>query len=206
MPDPDLAGIADALDRLAAAIRSSPHNLVSRQAREELETRHVPECLAFARILPPGGPVLDLGSGGGLPGLVIAIARPDLEVHLLEATAKKAGFLAEVSTSLGLATQVHRGRAEELAKGPLRSRFAVVTARAVAPLHRLAVWAEPYLAPAGRLYAIKGERWAQEVDAAGTVLARLHLTVEADPSSHPQLRPSASDPQRPLVVMLARRS
>jgi len=197
---------ADRLDVLASAIAASPHNLVSARARDELQSRHIPECRSFAALLGDQGPLLDLGSGGGLPGLVIAIVRPELEVHLLEATAKKAEFLQQTAAALEVRVQVHRGRAEELARGPLRAAFGIVTARAVAPLKRLVGWAAPYLAPTGRLYAIKGERWAEEVEAAGPALARAGLTVVADPQHHPQLGPDGADPHRPRVVMIARRS
>ena len=196
---------AERLHVLASAIAASPHNLVSARAKDELETRHIPECRSFAHLLGDQGPVLDLGSGGGLPGLVIAIVRPDLEVHLLEATSKKAAFLEEAAQALGVSVQVHRGRAEELARGPLLGSFEIVTARAVAPLERLVGWAAPYLAPSGRLYAIKGQRWEQEVEAAGPALARARLEVVGDPQ-HPLLSPDETDPHRPRVVMIARRS
>lgn len=194
----------DRLQALANAIAASPHNLVSARAKEELESRHLPECESFARLLAEPGPVLDLGAGGGLPGLVVAIVRPELEVHLLEATAKKAHFLQETAAALGLAVRVHHGRAEQMARGPLLGAFGMVTARAVAPLERLVGYAAPYLAPGGRLYAIKGERWAEEVEAAGTALKRAGLEVAADPARDPQMGPDATDPHRPRVVMLAR--
>ena len=194
------------LQDLVRAIAASPHNLVSARAKEELGSRHIPECESFARLLAGPGPVLDLGAGGGLPGLVIAIVRPELEVHLMEATAKKVSFLQETAATLGLMVQVHHGRAEEMGRGALRGAYGIVTARAVAPLERLVGWAAPYLAPGGRLYAIKGERWAEEVAAACTALRRSGLEVAGDPAQDPQLGPDAADPHRPRVVMLARSS
>lgn len=206
MGDGDEGVAEDRLRVLAQAIAASPHNLVSRTARAELTTRHIPECRAFARQLPTDGPLLDLGSGGGLPGLVIAIVRPDLEVHLLEATGKKAAFLEETAARLRLPVTVHRGRAEELARGELLRRFRIVTARAVAPLQRLVPWAAPYLHRDGHLFAIKGERWRQEIEDAEPVLARFDLAVVGDPSTHPQLGEDPADPLRPRVVMIGRRS
>lgn len=203
--DPN-ADEARSLELLARAIETSPHNLVSRRARAELTTRHLPECWSFACLLPERSPVLDLGSGGGLPGLVIAIARPDLQVHLLEATAKKVAFLRETAAALDLEVQVHHGRAEELTRGALRRAFPTVTARAVAPLARLVAWAEPYLGPDGALLAIKGARWSQEVAAAAPALDRLALQVMADPEHDPPFGPTDGDPHRPRVVMIGRRS
>lgn len=205
-PRDPTAAEARSLQLLAQAIETSPHNLVSRRARAELSSRHLPECWSFAGLLPERSPVLDLGSGGGLPGLVIAIARPDLRVHLLESTAKKVVFLRETAAALGVHIRVHHGRAEELARGSLRRAFPTITARAVAPLERLVVWAEPYLGPDGSLLAIKGERWSQEVVAAEPALDRLGLEIAADPERDPQLGPTAADPHRPRVVMIGRRS
>lgn len=198
--------VADRLERLAAAIRASPHNLVSARAREELLTRHIPECAAFAELLPPAGRVLDIGSGGGLPGLALAICRPGLRIELLEATRKKVDFLQETAGLLGLEVVVHHGRAEDLAESPLRETFDVVTARAVAPLARLVPLAAPFLAPGGRLYAIKGARWAEEVTAAEEAMISAGLRVVEDPATHPHLAPDEGSPHRPLVVMLGHRS
>ena len=142
--------------------------------------------------------LLDIGSGGGLPGIVIAITRPDLELHLMEATGKKATFLSEVAARLELRVTVHHGRAEELARPPLTGSFDLVTARAVAPLERLVPWAEPYLGPKGQLHAIKGERWGEELDAARPTAERLGLRVVARPGR------SRGDLE-PLVVVLGRK-
>lgn len=189
-----------ALERFAELLLQSPHNLVSRGAREELKTRHLPECVAFARMLPDGrARLLDIGSGGGLPGIVIAIVRTDLDVHLMESTGKKAGFLREVVHILDLAATVHHGRAEDLAKGDMAGTFDLVTARAVAPLERLIPLATPYLRTGGLLYAIKGDRWAEELLAAGAVLRRSALQVVATPDEA-AVRPDIGDPAPRVVV------
>lgn len=183
---------SDVPGRLAAfadQVRASPHNLLSRAGLEELETRHIPECIRFAERLPDTGPVLDIGSGGGLPGIVIAIVRPNLEVHLLEATTKKAEFLAGVGAALGLGVIVHNDRAEELARGPLAGSFPVVTARAVARLPKLIELCAPFLAQGGRIHAIKGERWAEEVTESASVMARLGLVVHSTPAEDPTVDP-----------------
>jgi 16S rRNA (guanine527-N7)-methyltransferase len=202
-PTPDV-DTAERLRRFAALVRESDHNLVSRRARAELEDRHIPECVALARILPQGSyRLLDVGSGGGFPGLVLAIVRPELEIHLLDATAKKTDFLSEAADRLDVEVTVHTGRAEELQRGELGGSFDVVTARAVAALDRLVGWAVPFLRPGGILYAVKGERWADELETARPVLPRFGASVVATPDDIPD--PPGTDPgTTPRVVMLGR--
>ena len=192
--------LSEQLQKYAELLRGSPHNLLSPRALQELESRHLPESVAFAAILPAGPRLLDVGSGGGLPGLVIAIERTDLQVHLLEATRKKATFLAETVSALGLGAVVHHGRAEELASGELRGTFDIVTARAVAPLERLVPWCAPFLRPGGQLHAIKGERWAEELEEARSALGSHGLAVVRTPA-----RGQASDHETtPRVLVLER--
>lgn len=190
-----------ALEGFGQAVLGSPHNLVSKRARDELWSRHIPECVAFAGLLDSnGGRVLDLGSGGGFPGIVIAIVRPDLEVHLLDSVAKKTAFLRAQAEVLNLSITVHTGRAEDLARDArLAGSFRNVTARAVAPLHRLVPWASPFLSPGGTLFAIKGARWEQELSDAGAVIRRAGLDVIP-----PALDVDTSTGEVPLVVRLRR--
>lgn len=192
------------LERYAELVAASPHNLVSRSARAELSTRHVPEAVAFAQSLPGPARILDLGSGGGLPGLVIAAVRPDLEVHLLEATGKKAAFLAETAATLGLPVSVHHGRAEDLAGPPLAGTFDIVTARAVAPLERLVGLAAPYLTPGGSLHALKGARWPEELAAAAGAIRTARLRVAGVPETERPDGDQGSDEVTPRVVVLTR--
>jgi 16S rRNA (guanine527-N7)-methyltransferase len=191
------------LARFAMLVRESPHNLVSRRAREELETRHIPEAVALADLLPSGAHrCLDVGSGGGFPGMVLAIVRPDLEVHLLDATRKKASFLRETAARLELPVTVHHGRAEELAAGELGEGFDLVTARAVAALGALLEITLPFLGPQGVLYAVKGERWAEELADAQDQLRRLGATVLATPED--QEWPETTGDARPRVLVIGR--
>jgi 16S rRNA (guanine527-N7)-methyltransferase len=187
------------LSRFADLVEASPHNLLSKAGLDALRTRHIPEAVAFAETLPHGKRLIDLGSGGGLPGLVIAILRRDLEVHLVEATGKKATFLAATAAELGVVVQVHNARAEGLATGSLRHGFDLVTARALARLDRLVVLAEPFLAPKGQILAIKGARWKEELEEAGPTLRRLKLEATSIPSAQPDIATL-----RPLVVILER--
>jgi 16S rRNA (guanine527-N7)-methyltransferase len=191
------------LEALAALIADSPHNLVSRRARSELASRHIPESAQLASLIPAlEGPLLDVGSGGGLPGLVIAIVRPELEVHLLEATGKKVEFLHTAAAELGVPVTVHHGRAEELARGSLAGSFQAVTARAVAPLTDLVGLTLPFLAPGGAVYAVKGERWREELDAAAPALRAAGGAVLATPDE--MLGGPDAAENGPRVVMLGR--
>lgn len=201
---PPPADLPQRLETFAQLVEAAPFNLVSRRARAELRTRHVPESLAFAELLPPDGRFLDLGSGGGLPGMVLALHGPAREVHLLDATAKKTAFLVRAASVLGVDVQVHTIRAEDAAQGAMPGSFDVVTARALAPLDRLVAWAAPFLAADGRLAAIKGERWASEVEAAGPAIRAAGLRILDTPASDPWLAPGPDRPLAPRVVMLGR--
>jgi 16S rRNA (guanine527-N7)-methyltransferase len=124
-------------------------------------------------LLSPGDRVVDVGSGAGLPGIPLALVRPDCTFVLLEPLARRALFLAEVVADLGLAPQVSvlRARAEDAAR--TGDRYDVAVARAVAPLDRLAGWCLPLLRPGGRLLALKGDRAEAEVAHAPGLRARI---------------------------------
>ena len=138
--------------------------------------RHLLNCAVLGEAVPAGASVCDIGSGAGLPGLVLAIARSDLRVTLVEPLLRRTTFLTEVVESLGLdSVRVHRGRADSLHG---TERFDVVTSRAVAPLDRLLDWSMPLVARTGVLVALKGSSVRDEVVAAAPALARWGL---ADP-------------------------
>lgn len=126
--------------------------------------RHLLNSAVIGELVPAGCRVLDVGSGAGLPGIPLAIARPDLTIVLLETMARRVAWLHQVIAELDLAVSVYRGRAEDPTVRAELGGQDVVVARAVAPLGRLAGWALPLLAPAGRLLAIKGASAQQEVD------------------------------------------
>lgn len=133
--------------------------------------RHLLNCAVLGELVPAGATVCDIGSGAGLPGLVLAIARPDLQVTLVEPLLRRTTFLAEVVDDLPLTNvEVVRGRADALHG---HRSFDVVTSRAVAPLDRLLGWSMPLVAPHGSLVAMKGSSVAEEVEAARSVLADL---------------------------------
>jgi len=145
--------------------------LIGPRETARLWDRHLLNCAAVAELVPPACSVIDLGSGAGLPGVVIAMLRPEAEVVLLEPMARRVEFLEECVRVLGLGnTSVCRGRAEDLA-GQVAAD--VVTARAVAPMERLAGLALGLARPGGLVLAMKGARAAEELARAGSVLARL---------------------------------
>lgn len=145
--------------------------LVGPREADRMWDRHLLNCAVVAPAVAPGSHLVDVGSGAGLPGLVLAILRPDLTICLVEPLLRRATFLGEVVERLGLAgVEVRRARAEDLA-GDLNAD--VVTARAVAPLDRLARWCLPLVRPGGVLLALKGARAQDELTAAESVLPGL---------------------------------
>jgi len=160
--------------------------------------RHLLNCVAAAELVAPDTPVLDLGSGAGLPGIVWAIARPDLTVTLVEPAARRTGFLEECVDELALdGVRVVRARAEELA-GVLAAP--VVTARAVAPLDRLLGWALPLVAVPGELLAFKGARAAAELAAARSALTKWQAQGRAQGSTRRRTQGPTQGPARCRVA------
>jgi 16S rRNA (guanine527-N7)-methyltransferase len=138
-----------------------------------LWTRHVLNCAAVADLVPRPSALIDLGSGAGLPGIVLALLLPDVQVTLLERMERRSLFLDECVQELGLRNaQVYRATAEEVA-GKLAAD--VVTARAVAPLDRLAGLAAGLVRPGGLILAVKGAAAEEEVAQARPVLRRLGM-------------------------------
>ena len=150
------------------------HGLIGPREVPRLWDRHVLNCAVIQDAFPPDARLVDVGSGAGLPGVALAIARPDVEVHLVEPMLRRTQWLEEVVTELELGSvTVHRGRAEDLA-GTLSAPW--VTARAVARLDKLARWCVPLLSPGGTLVAMKGRSAAEELEQDGPALKRLGLT------------------------------
>ena len=131
--------------------------------------RHLLNCAVVAELFAPGSRLVDVGSGAGLPGIVLAICRPDLHVVLAEPLLRRTTFLIEAVDALSLDNvRVERVRAEQMA-----GDVDAVTARAVAPLDRLARWTLPLLRPGGQLVALKGASAGTELQAAIPVLEGL---------------------------------
>lgn len=166
-----------ASDRLGLAVRYAEllategvvRGLIGPREAPRLWDRHILNSAVLSEAIPEAATVCDIGTGAGLPGLVVAIARPDVRMTLVEPLLRRTTFLTEVVAELGLdhATVV-RGRAEDLHGS---ATFDVVTSRAVAPLDRLLDWSMPLVAPTGSVVAMKGQSVRAEIDSAEAFLA-----------------------------------
>ena len=179
LPDwlaPARSGLEQYADLLATV--GVERGLIGPREVDRIWTRHVLNCAVVAEprlsLVPQQASVADVGSGAGLPGLVWAIARPDVHVTLIEPLLRRTAFLGEAVDALGLGARVAvaRGRAED---GQARA-FDVVTARAVAPLERLLPWTAPLIAVGGRLVALKGSSAAEEITATVALATSLGLS------------------------------
>ncbi len=169
------------VDLLASA--GVERGLIGPREVPRLWERHVLNCVVVVPRVPMGASVADVGSGAGLPGLVWAIARPDLTVTLIEPLLRRTVFLEEAVETLGLAhVRVLRSRAEDVDE-----RFDVVTARAVAPLEKLATWCLPLVRPGGVLLALKGRTAEEEVASSRVSLHKMGAT-DIVVSSHGDLQ------------------
>jgi len=134
--------------------------LIGPKEGERIWDRHIANCVPVSTLIPQGASVVDIGSGAGLPGIVIALARPDTQVTLVEPLQRRVDFLNEVVAELKLPITVIRGKAETT-----RGSFDVVTSRAVAPLPKLLPMVRHLIKSGGSLLAIKGESAQSEIDA-----------------------------------------
>jgi len=184
---PDLARRVFSTERLPLAERYAEllategvvRGLIGPREAPRLWDRHLLNCAVLGELLPQHATVCDIGSGAGLPGLVLAVARPDLRITLVEPLLRRTTFLDEVVAEMRLdRVEVVRARADALHG---RRRFDVVTSRAVAPLERLLGWSMPLVEPQGALVAMKGSSVTEEIEQAARVLRELGC---APPSVH----------------------
>jgi 16S rRNA (guanine527-N7)-methyltransferase len=164
-------------ERFAAILADTgvTHGLIGPREVPILWDRHILNCAVAHEAFPQDVSVVDVGSGAGLPGLALAIVRPDLHLHLVEPMLRRTTWLSATIQELGLDNcTVHRGRAEEL-HGVLSAPFA--TARAVARIDKLARWTFPLLRDGGTLVALKGDSARQELDAEQKTLRKLGMTA-----------------------------
>ena len=165
-PTPELLayfkGREDQIQRYAQLLAGAgiERGLIGPKEGDRIWERHIANCIPITTIIPQGVRVVDIGSGAGLPGVVIALARPDLKVTLVEPLQRRVDFLNEIVAELSLDIEVIRGRAERVKK-----QFEVVTARAVAPLEKLMEISWHMIPKTGSLMAMKGESAADEIQA-----------------------------------------
>ena len=170
-----LVVLSDAVPRLAAYAASlwswnERLNLTRHTDVEKFVSRDVADAVAIAPHLETGAHVLDVGTGGGVPGVLLAILRPDLRVELCDSVGKRARAVREIVAEIGLTIPVHEGAAQPLVaaaaeageRGGRPGRFDVLVVRAVAPLLKLLGWFEPLCDAYGRMLVIKGPRWEEE--------------------------------------------
>ena len=163
-PTPELLayfkGREDQIQRYAELLKGPgiERGLIGPKEGDRIWERHIANCIPITTILPENVRLVDIGSGAGLPGIVIALARPDLKVSLIEPLQRRVDFLNEVVAELGIPVEVIRGRAERVKK-----QFEIVTARAVAPLEKLITISWHMIPKGGSLMAMKGESAAEEL-------------------------------------------
>lgn len=174
-PTPELLayfkGREDQIQRYADLLKGAgiERGLIGPKEGDRIWERHIANCIPITTILPENVRLVDIGSGAGLPGIVIALARPDLKVTLVEPLQRRVDFLNEVVAELGIPVEVIRGRAERVKK-----QFEIVTARAVAPLEKLINISWHMIPKGGSLMAMKGESAAEEM--AATTLKKSSTT------------------------------
>lgn len=149
--------------------------LLGPREADRIWNRHILNGAALANLITADSSVADVGSGAGLPGIPLALLRPDLRVTLIEPLLRRFTFLTETAAQLGVADRVHvvRSRAEDH-----HQTYDFVVARALAPLDRLIGWCNPLRAAGGAILALKGESAADEVEAAKPQLQSAHLEAE----------------------------
>ena len=154
-------------------------NLTRHTTYDKFVTRDLYDTIQLSQLIPEKVEVLDVGSGGGVPGVLLAIIRPDLKVTLAESVGKKATALGQMTEGVEVDVDVYHCRAEDLL---VDFKFDYTTARAVGPLVKLGTWFEEVWPSVGRLLALKGPNWPQEKEVADEVnlLDAIDLKVAAE--------------------------
>ncbi|MCC9644180.1 16S rRNA (guanine(527)-N(7))-methyltransferase RsmG [Rhodopirellula sp. JC740] len=189
-------------------------NLTRHTTWDLFVTRDLRDCLQLAQLIQPGEEVLDLGSGNGVPGIPLAMLRPDVEVSLAESVGKRAKVLDELVTELNLPVPVYAARGEDLLED---FRFTTIVSRAVGSLLKFCRWVEPHWSQFDRLLLIKGPKWVEERGEARHygVLKGLDLRVVATyplGSAAPEIAevadsddPDAADTSRGVILELTKK-
>jgi len=181
VPPPPYAATPIFGDRIRVAMRYAEllatagveWGLLGPREVERIWERHLLNCAAVAELVDSGERIVDIGSGAGLPGLPMVIAKPGLRIVLVESLMRRTEFLKMVITELDLEAEVVRGRAEDADVRQAVGNADAVTSRAVASLDKLTRWSLPMLRAGGRLLAIKGERAPDEVVEHRRVMSKL---------------------------------
>lgn len=166
-----------AVDRFAheLAVQGEPRGLIGPREIGRIWDRHILNSAAVVQYLPQEGTIVDIGSGAGLPGLVIAAMRPQAEIVLVEPMERRCVWLAEMTEAMELTNvEIKRGRAEEFHDA---FEADIVTSRAVAALDKLARWSLPLLRPGGQLVILKGRNVAAEIEPAQKVLRKYRMST-----------------------------
>ena len=167
---------------------------------DKLWDRHILNSAAIEELLGGDERIADIGSGAGLPGIPLALARPDLRLTLIEPLLRRSEFLREVVDDLGLEIAIVRGRAEDRSVQQQVGEMDSVVSRAVASLDKLTKWSVPLLRPDGRMVAMKGERAEEEI--------RKHRRVMAAAGAFDVrvMKCGADYLDRPAIAVVARRA
>jgi 16S rRNA (guanine527-N7)-methyltransferase len=178
------------LNRYVDILRSTgvEWGLLGPRESDRLWDRHILNSAALSELIAAGSTMADVGSGAGLPGIPLALLRPDLRVTLIEPLLRRSTFLTQTVEELQIADRVEviRSRAEVH-----HETYNVVVARAVAPLERLIGWCNPLRASGGVILALKGSSAADEVAAAEHQLKAAHLDAEVlQARAHPGAEPA----------------
>jgi len=175
-------------------------NLTRISTREDATVKHIGDALTLLPLIPAGAiHVVDVGSGGGIPGIPLAIVRPDVKIALLESVRKKADFLKSVVATMNLSNvEVINARVEDLSHSARRGSFDVVTARALAPMNILLEWCIPLIKKTGRVLAQKGEKVSAELIQAERAIKQLGA---GRPIVHPVILPGVD---HHVIVEIAR--
>ncbi|MGN1479104.1 MAG: 16S rRNA (guanine(527)-N(7))-methyltransferase RsmG [Acutalibacteraceae bacterium] len=169
---------ADRFDKYAQMLveTNKTLNLTAITEPDEIVSKHFVDCLSVFKFVdfPKGAKVIDVGTGAGFPGVVLLIARPDLNITLLDSTKKRLGFVESVVGELRLSAEILHMRAEEAGKLPeYRERYDIALARAVANMQTLSEYCLPFVKTGGVFAAMKGAKAAQELAAAQGAVKKL---------------------------------
>jgi 16S rRNA (guanine527-N7)-methyltransferase len=154
-------------------------NLTRHTTYEKFVARDLVDTIQVSRLIPAGKTVLDMGSGGGVPGMVLAILRPDLEMTLSESVGKKCVALEAIAKEIKLDAEIYNSRAEKLLED---FSYDFTTVRAVGPIHKICIWLDEVWSSAGKILAIKGPNWKNERNEAAEkgLLKKIDIEVVAE--------------------------